>query len=105
MIAFDYRDSPHPIRADIGSQHRAFWQRLAQPGSWWSGKERVAIAQASRGALTCRLCIARKAALSPNAVQGKHDGDGEPQCLTISQSRLRVRLASPRLFTRRPSMA
>jgi len=77
MTAFHYRDSPYPIHDDIGREHRAFWQRLAGPGSWWSGKERVAIAKASRGALDCRLCIARKAALSPNAVQGKHDHDGE----------------------------
>ena len=78
MTAFHYRDdAPYPIRDDIGHEHRAFWQRLAGPGSWWSGKERVAIAKASRGALDCRLCIARKAALSPNAVQGTHDHDGE----------------------------
>lgn len=78
MTAFDYRDdAPYAIREDIGREHRAFWQRLAGPGSWWSGEQRVAIAKASRGALDCRLCIARKAALSPNAVQGTHDHDGE----------------------------
>lgn len=77
MTAFDYSDSPYPIRDDIGREHRAFWQRLAEPGSWWNGTQRVAIAAASRGALDCRLCIARKAALSPNAVQGTHDHDGD----------------------------
>ena len=89
MTAFHYRDSPYPIRADIGSEHRAFWQRLAEPGSWWSGAERVAIAKASRGALDCRLCIARKAALSPNAVQGTHEHDGElPEAVVDAAHRI-----------------
>lgn len=77
MAAFDYRDSPYPIRDDIGREHRAFWQRLAEAGSWWTGTERVAIAAASRTAPDCRLCIARKAALSPEAVQGTHDHNGD----------------------------
>lgn len=77
MAAFDYSDSPYPIRDDIGREHRAFWQRLAEAASWWTGTQRVAIAAASRGALDCRLCRARKAALSPNAVQGTHDHDGD----------------------------
>ena len=77
MTAFDYTASPYPVRDDIGREHRAFWKRLAQPGSWWTGKERVAIATASRRAWDCRLCTARKAALSPNTVQGEHDDDGE----------------------------
>lgn len=77
MTAFDYTGAPYAIRDDIGREHRAFWQRLARPGSWWTGKERVAIARASRRAWTCRLCAARKAALSPDTVQGEHDDDGE----------------------------
>lgn len=77
MTAFDYSAAPYAVRDDIGREHRAFWQRLAEPGSWWAGRERVAIARASRRAWDCRLCAARKAALSPNAVQGEHDDDGE----------------------------
>ena len=77
MTAFDYTAAPYAVRDDIGREHRAFWQRLAEPGSWWTGKERVAIAAASRRAWDCRLCAARKAALSPNTVQGEHDDDGE----------------------------
>ena len=77
MTAFDYSAAPYAVRDDIGREHRAFWQRLAKPGSWWTGKERIAIARTSRRAWDCRLCAARKAALSPNTVQGEHDDDGE----------------------------
>jgi len=77
MTAFDYTGAPYSIRDDIGREHRAFWQRLARPGSWWTGKERVAIAAASRRAWDCRLCTARKAASSPSDVEGAHDGGNE----------------------------
>ena len=71
-MSFDYSDAPHPIRADIGEAHRAFWTRLANPGSWWSGEQRVAIAQESRNALACEFCAERKASLSPYTVEGSH---------------------------------
>ena len=72
MPAFDYTISAVPIRPDIPAAHRAFWHRLAGPGSWFSGAERVAIAAESRRALDCPLCAARRQALSPNAVAGEH---------------------------------
>lgn len=72
MQAFRYDDAPYPIRTDIGEAHRAFWQRLAGPGSWWTGAERVAIAAESRLATSCPLCAARREALSPHAVDGEH---------------------------------
>ena len=68
MIAFDYAsiDTPfQPIRSEIPQAHRKFWQRLARPGSWWTGAERVSIAAESRAALACELCKTRKQALSP----------------------------------------
>jgi alkylhydroperoxidase family enzyme len=40
---------------------------------WWDGAERVAIAREVRIAEDCRLCRARKHALSPGAVHGAHD--------------------------------
>jgi hypothetical protein len=49
------------------------WQKLAEPGTWWTGAERVAIAAEVRTAQACALCIERKGALSPSAVQGQHD--------------------------------
>lgn len=72
MTPFSYADAPTPVRADIGAAHRRYWQALARPGSWWTGAERVAIAQESRQAVDCALCRARKAALSPHAVPGTH---------------------------------
>lgn len=72
MTPFSYADAPTPVRADIGAAHRRFWQALARPGSWWTGAERVAIAQESRQAVDCALCRARKAALSPHVVPGTH---------------------------------
>ena len=50
---------------------------MARPGSWWTGAERIAIGAASRAARGCALCSERKAALSPNAVSGAHDGPNE----------------------------
>jgi hypothetical protein len=64
------------IRHDLSAaQHRA-WQRLARPGAWWSGAERVMIAVEARHALACRLCAKRRKALSPYAVAGTHDDLG-----------------------------
>ena len=80
MTFFDYGRVPYPIREDIAPAYRAYWEQLARPGSWWTGAERVAIAQESRNALACRLCAARKEALSPAAVTGEHDcGEGLPE--------------------------
>lgn len=76
MNHFEYSSSPFPIRADIPAAHRHFWSRLARPGSWWNGQERVAIAQESRNAVSCPFCRSRKAALSPNAVAGEHQSSG-----------------------------
>jgi hypothetical protein len=73
MTRFAYANSEVPVRADITAAHRAFWQRLARPGAWWTGAERVAIAQETRNAVDCALCRERKAALSPYAVDGRHD--------------------------------
>lgn len=73
-MAFDYSSSPYRIPDYKAEAHRGAWQYMARPGSWWAGSERVAIAAASRAAHDCALCRERKAALSPNAVSGTHDG-------------------------------
>ena len=73
MDTFDYSQSPYPIRPDIRKAHQTFWQRLAEPGSWWNGAQRVAIAAESRQALTCDYCAARKQALSHYQFAGQHD--------------------------------
>jgi hypothetical protein len=76
MTDLDFSGAPVPVREDIRAAHRRFWERLAEPGCWWSGTERVAIAAAVRGGADCALCAERKGALSPLAVQGVHDHDG-----------------------------
>ncbi len=60
--------------AMIEAYQRA-WDRMARPGSWWTGEERVAIARACREALECRLCRERKAALSRASFSGAHAGE------------------------------
>ncbi|MBT8146219.1 MAG: hypothetical protein KJN90_05155 [Gammaproteobacteria bacterium] len=70
--AFEFKNCPYPIREDIQTEYGNFWERLSRPGSWWTGKERVAIAEESRAALACEHCIQRKEALSPNSVAGEH---------------------------------
>lgn len=49
------------------------WRAIGKPGVWWTGRQRVEIAQETRAARACALCRQRKAALSPHAVPGAHD--------------------------------
>jgi hypothetical protein len=65
-----------PIRPALAEQIDEAWRRLARPGTWWNGAERVAIAAEVRRAPTCDLCRRRKEALSPYTVDGAHDPDG-----------------------------
>tara|TARA_R110002072_G_scaffold1780_13_gene14981 strand:- start:62742 stop:63473 length:732 start_codon:yes stop_codon:yes gene_type:complete len=69
-MAFNYEGT---IRQDIGDAHRTYWQKLTQPGSWYTSAERVAIAAASREAWSCEFCKTRKDALSPYTLKGEHD--------------------------------
>jgi len=62
-----------PVRAEIREAHERAWVRIASPGTWWSGSERVAIAAEARAARACGLCRERKRALSPASVAGNHD--------------------------------
>ena len=72
MTNISYTDSEYPIRPDFAEAHSRFWQRLARPGAWWTGAERIAIAREARAAPECGLCRAAKAALSPAGVNGEH---------------------------------
>lgn len=76
MTGFDFAHAPVAVREDIQSAHRATFEAIARPGSWWTGAERVAIAEAVRGASGCALCDERRDALSPLAVAGTHDHAG-----------------------------
>jgi len=73
MTYFSYDNSPYEIRDDIKNAHKKFWVSLSQAGNWWSGKERIAIAQEVRNANSCAFCRARKNALSPYTFKGEHN--------------------------------
>jgi hypothetical protein len=66
-----------PIRPGLASAIEVAWTRLAGPGTWWSGAERVAIAEEARNAHSCKLCEKRKQALSPYSVEGTHTSLGK----------------------------
>ncbi|TFH21484.1 MAG: hypothetical protein E4H03_10570, partial [Myxococcales bacterium] len=68
----DYESTGYRVRDDIVESQSRAWEALAQPGTWWTGAERVAIAREARAAWDCPLCRKRKSALSPYAVNGSH---------------------------------
>lgn len=72
----NYEAASFPVRADLTAAHERAWRRLAAPGAWFTGTERLAIAAEVRHATACALCRERKAALSPYAVEGKHQSLG-----------------------------
>tara|TARA_B100000242_G_scaffold89117_1_gene60077 strand:- start:646 stop:1389 length:744 start_codon:yes stop_codon:yes gene_type:complete len=76
MKYFDYSEFEFEIREDIPATYAAYWLSLASPGNWWTGAERVAIAQETRNALACAFCVERKQALSPYGLAGRHDHSG-----------------------------
>ena len=77
MSEISFTAAPYPVREDIVSAEARAWQRLARPGNWWTGAERVAIAAEARNAAGCPLCQARLQALSPRQVTGEHRSLGQ----------------------------
>jgi hypothetical protein len=73
-MTLSYDFAPVPIREDLLAAHRNQWSRLARPGAWWTGAQRLAIAREVRRAATCELCCKRKESLSPYTVEGEHEG-------------------------------
>jgi len=65
-----------PIREGLARECARAWERLASPGTWWTGAQRLAIASEARHAQDCALCKRRQDALSPYAVNGEHDSLG-----------------------------
>ena len=80
MQFFDYSNLDYEIRSDMPEAYREVWQKIASPGNWWHGQDRVAIAAEVRAARECSLCEERKAALSPFAMKGLHKG-----CTNLSE--------------------
>jgi hypothetical protein len=73
MNAIDYSGAPFPVRANFAETHNRFWDRLASPGAWLSGAQKIAIAREIRYSQDCTLCSERKMALSPYQVAGAHE--------------------------------
>lgn len=73
MANFDYANAPVNVRDDIVAAQRKAWQALGEPGSWWTGAERVAAVTEARNARSCKVCQTRKEALSPFAIEDEHD--------------------------------
>lgn len=63
---------PSTIRPELADAIDLAWKKIGQPGAWWTGKDRVAIAAEARQAMSCPVCHERKAALSPAHVTGEH---------------------------------
>ncbi len=77
MGAFDYSSAPVRVRGDIAAAQQQAWQAIGRPGTWWTGAQHVAIAAEARNAPSCKLCRARKEALSPFAISGEHDSSAD----------------------------
>lgn len=45
-----YEAAPVPVRPEIEAIHREIWSALGQPGTWWTGAQRIGIAREARRA-------------------------------------------------------
>ncbi len=77
MRTLSYDTAPVAVRGDLTAAHQQAWERLGNPGTWLDGRARIAVAAETRHAPGCELCRRRKAALSPYAIDGRHDSRGE----------------------------
>lgn len=63
---------PVVVREDLLAAFQSAWKMIAEPGNWYSGEQRVSVAQETRNAWDCEICRDRNAALSPNSVEHRH---------------------------------
>ena len=76
MTSRPYDPQTVTMRQDLAEAIERAWVHLSSPGTWWTGAERLQMVAETRNAATCPLCRARKAALSPYTLQGKHQSLG-----------------------------
>jgi hypothetical protein len=87
----DYSAAGIQVRDDLHRTHLAMLEHLRQPGCWFTGAERLAIAAESRNALACPLCRERKSSLSPEHPKGEHARVSElPEVLVEIAHRIRL---------------
>ena len=90
-LQLDYSAADVPVREDLKATHREMLDYFRRPGCWFTGAERVAIAEESRAGLDCALCTERKAALSPEHPEGEHTAVSElPDALVELAHRIRT---------------
>ena len=70
-------------RPDIQIALSNYFLFLAEPGYWWHGAQKVAIAAAARAASSCSLCAEKKAALSRNQIKALHAENDQLSPLTV----------------------
>lgn len=61
-----------PVAEDAAAAHSAALRTIAEPGAWWSGAARLAIARETRAAPGRALDTEQAAALSANTAAGGH---------------------------------
>ena len=88
-----------PVAEDAATAHGAALRAIGEPGAWWSGADRLAIARETRAASCDSLCAARTAALSPNATEGEHVGESTLPPIAVEAVH-RIRNDSGRLTRR-----
>lgn len=71
-----FPDAILQLRDELNRVLKRTWVWLAEPGEWWTGEERLAIAAETLAARHCDLCEQRKAALSPYDIDRKHEARG-----------------------------
>ncbi len=57
MTDFSYSYAPGRVRNDIIKAHSHTWNRLAKPGTWWTGSERIEIAAETRRATSHAMML------------------------------------------------
>ena len=94
-----YEETEYPLREELISAHAAQWERIGQPGAFWTAEERVAFVQEARSSQSCDFCTLRKKAISPYAVRGKHTSSTNlPSVLIDTIHRIRT---DPQRITRK----
>ena len=99
MLKLSYVSHSLKIPAIYAEGHSRYWNKLANPGNWFTGHERVEMAREVRSALDCEICDERKQALSPAMVEGSHS-----TCTSLPESVIEIvhRVATdPNRLTRR----
>lgn len=84
---FDFASSPLPIRSDLVAAFREVWDRLASPGTWWTGKQRVAIAAVARAAYSDGEPLAAATGLPQPAVAAASLIASSPATITAEKIR------------------